>query len=153
MSAAASVADLVAACKTKPDLYNDKELKFLNDVEARSIMCAPLTAAQVEWLKGLAAREKLDFDAINAAALAGLTRICERWLPDGVVYGREFVARNPLRADANHGSFRINIETGKWADFAIAGVRGGDPISLAAYLFHSGDQVAAAKSLKGMVRL
>ena len=50
------------------------------------------------------------------------------------MHGREYTARNPKRSDNRPGSFRINIRTGKWADFAT-GDKGGDVISLAAYLF------------------
>ena len=44
------------------------------------------------------------------------------------------MARNPTRPDRRPGSFKINLTTGRWADFAT-GDRGGDPVSLAAYLF------------------
>lgn len=56
-----------------------------------------------------------------------------RWLPDGQRKGREWVARNPRRADRNVGSFSVNLVTGRWADFAT-GDKGGDLISLAAFL-------------------
>ena len=72
-------------------------------------------------------------DSINGAALSRLPELCALWLPGGRRRGREYVARNPLRIDRRAGSFSINLETGQWADFAI-GARGGDPISLAAYL-------------------
>ena len=73
----------------------------------------------------------------------------ERWLPDGRRQGREYVARNPTRHDRRPGSFRVNITTGKWADFAT-GDRGGDPVSLAAYLFGL-DQAEAARRLADML--
>ena len=110
-----------------------------------------ITPKQMEWLEALADREPIDFAAINQAALSHLSPICRRWLPDGAVHGHEFVARNPIRHDKNAGSFRVNLVTGKWADFAQADARGGDPISLAAYLHHGGDQIAAALALKSMV--
>jgi hypothetical protein len=47
--------------------------------------------------------------------------------------GGEWVARNPRRADRSPGSFKINVRTGRWSDFAT-GDKGGDVISLAAYL-------------------
>jgi hypothetical protein len=56
----------------------------------------------------------------------------ERWLPGGRIEGAEYVARNPRRADRRLGSFKINMKTGRWADFAT-GDRGGDPASLAAF--------------------
>lgn len=77
--------------------------------------------------------KKIDFAVVNRAALARLPELCARWLPDGRRRGREFVARNPRRADRRTGSFSVNLVTGRWADFAVD-VRGGDPVSLAAYL-------------------
>ncbi len=79
-------------------------------------------------------RTVLEFSRINAAALAALPALLTRWLPDGYIEGRrEYVARNPRRNDTRPGSFKINLNTGAWADFAT-GDKGGDVISLAAYL-------------------
>ena len=75
----------------------------------------------------------VDFGTVNAAARANLFAVLERVLPNGRRERREYVALNPRRADRHLGSFQINIETGKWADFAT-GDRGGDPISLIAYV-------------------
>ena len=75
--------------------------------------------------------DRIDFEGINRAALAALLAILDRWLPDGRVEGREYVACNPRRSDRRPGSFKINLVTGKWADFAT-GDKGGDVISLAA---------------------
>jgi len=144
-----TIATLLANCGAQPSLYNEREAEFLRSVAGRS----SLTPPQLQWLTDLAKREELNFEKINAAALAVLEAICRRWLPDGVLYGKEWVARNPLRSDGKPGSFRINVHTGKWADFALSEARGGDPISLAAYLFHNGDQRAAAASVKRMVGL
>ena len=141
------IASALASCRLQADIYSPREVEFLRNVAARS----QVSAAQFEWLMALAERERLNFPAINAASLARLQSICERWLPDGVVRGNEYAARNPTRADGDIGSFKINLDTGRWADFAVAEARGGDPISLAAYLFHSGDHLAAAKDLKRMV--
>ena len=124
-------------------------MEFLRSVSTQHTLTGP----QMEWLTALAERERLDFEKINGTALPILLAVCQRWLPDGVLYGKEYVARNPTRSDAKPGSFRINVNTGRWADFAVPEARGGDPISLAAYLFHSGDQVAAAKDVKRMVGL
>ncbi len=85
---------------------------------------------------------RIDIKAVNAAALQALPIILPRWLPDGKRQGREFVARNPTRADRTPGSFSINLVTGKWADFAT-GDRGIGVISLAAYLFHLSQPEAA----------
>ncbi len=94
---------------------------------------------------------RIDFGAINAAALAELPALLSRWLPGGRQVGHEFVVRNPKRADKRPGSFRINVRTGKWADFAT-GDAGGDVVSLAAYLSGAG-QAEAARSLAGMLRV
>ena len=69
----------------------------------------------------------IDFVAINTAALSSLSSLLYRWLPDGRIEGREYVARNPTRTDKTPGSFKININTGKWCDFAT-GDAGGDVI-------------------------
>ena len=73
------------------------------------------------------------FAEVNRAALAAFPAVLNRLLPGGKRDGHEFIAINPRRADRHPGSFRINMRTGKWADFAT-GDRGGDPISLTAYL-------------------
>lgn len=143
------VAAMIAICRTKPEIYTAREVEFLRTVGSQH----SFTVAQLQWLQALADREKLDFEAIKRVSLAVLSTICRRWLPDGVLYGNEWVARNPTRADNKPGSFRINVQTGKWADFAQEGARGGDPISLAAYLFHNNDQIAAAIDVKRMVGL
>lgn len=92
---------------------------------------------------------RLDYAAINRAALAHLPAILKRWLPDGRRQGAEWVARNPTRADRRLGSFSINLRTGRWSDFAT-GDKGSDPISLAAYLFGL-SQSKAARRLAGMM--
>jgi hypothetical protein len=94
---------------------------------------------------------RLDFPAINAAALACLPTLLARWLPDGRCRGKEYQARNPRRHDRYAGSFSINLQTGRWADFAT-GDRGGDPISLAAYLAGT-SQRDAARELARMLEL
>lgn len=94
-------------------------------------------------------RPQIDFQRINQAALRSLDAILVRWLPDGRREGREWVARNPRRPDRRLGSFRINLDTGRWADFAT-GDKGGDVISLAAYLGHL-NQAQAAIALADML--
>jgi hypothetical protein len=56
-----------------------------------------------------------------------------RWLPDGRRVASEWIARNPTRDDHKLGSFKINLKSGRWADFAT-GDAGGDLVSLRAYL-------------------
>src|SRR4051812_6791653 len=86
-----------------------------------------------------------DFRGLSSSALRVLDHLCSRWLPDGRRSGAEWVARNPRRHDRAPGSFKINLQTGRWADFAT-GDKGGDVISLAAYL-HGMSQLQAARLL------
>ena len=63
-----------------------------------------------------------------------LPSLVRTWAPDGKMCGHEWQALNPTRPDKNPGSFSVNTRTGRWADFAT-GDKGGDPVSLAAYIF------------------
>jgi hypothetical protein len=94
-------------------------------------------------------RDRVDFAAVNGAALAALPAVLGRLLPGGRRDGPEYVALNPRRADRHLGSFRINLRTGKWADFAT-GDRGGDPVSLTAFIENK-SQVEAARLLARML--
>ena len=85
------------------------------------------------------------FAEVNAAARPLMATLCAQWLPDGRRVGQEFIARNPTRADNRPGSFKINLASGLWADFAT-GDKGGDPISLYAYI-NGLSQIAAARAL------
>jgi hypothetical protein len=87
---------------------------------------------------------RLDFAQVNRATLAVLPSLLARWLPSGQIEGNEYVALNPKRADRRLGSFSINLKTGEWADFAT-GDRGGDVISLAAFLAGIGQREAAER--------
>ncbi len=91
----------------------------------------------------------IDFDTINDAALRKLRDLLREWLPDGRVYGEEFLAKNPRRVDFKPGSFKINLRTGRWADFAT-GDRGGDVVSFYAYIFDL-RQSEAARQLAEML--
>jgi hypothetical protein len=77
---------------------------------------------------------RIDFTKIAALALTHAYVLVPAWIPDGKCQGREWIARNPKRADRHFGSFSVNLAIGKWADFAVAGAKGGDLISLRAYL-------------------
>jgi hypothetical protein len=98
---------------------------------------------------GSRTRRQIDFGRVNHAALCVLPRLLQRWLPGGRIEGAEYVALNPCRADHRPGSFRINTRTGRWADFAVADARGGDVVSLAAYLAGI-SQIEAAERLAEM---
>ena len=93
----------------------------------------------------------IDFAEINRAALAAFPVVLARILPGGKRVGAEIVALNPRRADRHLGSFKINRYNGKWADFST-GDKGGDPISLVAYLAGV-SQAEAARLLARMLGL
>jgi hypothetical protein len=86
----------------------------------------------------------IDFDIINQHLDA--ETVVPQWVPNGKRQGREWSATNPNRADRSPGSFSVNLVTGKWADFA-SGDKGGDLVSLYAYLRCNGDQGRAARDL------
>ena len=85
------------------------------------------------------------FQEVNAVALPRLEALCAHWLGQGRKEGHEYVALNPTRADNRLGSFRINLTSGRWADFAT-GDRGGDVISYYAYI-NDLSQIEAARAL------
>lgn len=87
----------------------------------------------------------ISFSALNIITLNDLPNLVRKWLPDGKLRGNEWIALNPTRGDKKAGSFKINIQTGRWADFATSD-QGGDVISLYAYL-NNLDYVDAAWAL------
>jgi hypothetical protein len=93
----------------------------------------------------------IDFDAISRATLPMLPALCQRWLPGGKFVGREYVVQNPRRNDRRPGSFSVNVRTGRWADFA-SGDKGGDVVSLAAFIFNL-EQGEAARRLAKMLNM
>ncbi len=97
------------------------------------------------------ARGRIDFDGVNRAALPLLSAILQRLLPNGRREGSEYLALNPRRGDRLLGSFRINLANGRWADFALAdkSARGGDPISLVAYVLN----IRQSEAARGLMRM
>jgi putative DNA primase/helicase len=91
----------------------------------------------------------LDFAAITHAALPHLETLCRRWLPGGRRVGAEWVCGS-LRGEAGL-SCKVNLRTGRWADFAT-GEKGRDPISLAAAVAGV-RQSEAARNLARMLGL
>lgn len=86
---------------------------------------------------------RIDFDAINAAALADLPALLRRWIGPGIIDGDEFTC-----GDFNGGkgrSVRINVKTGKGGDFA-ANMIAGDPIGIYA-LVYKVERVEAARAI------
>ncbi len=88
---------------------------------------------------------KIDFAQLRADLNPHIESVVRQLLPDGRLEGREWIALNPTRTDRHAGSFRVNIQTGRWADFATDD-KGGDIISLAAYL-ECTTQIEAARRL------
>ncbi len=84
------------------------------------------------------------FQRVADAAARHSETVLRRWLPDGRIDGHEWIARNPKRADRKLGSFKVNLKTTRWGDFAT-GYKGGDLISLAAYLFDLNQAEAALR--------
>jgi hypothetical protein len=123
--------------------------RFVNSSAHRSSQSVGYRQGQARG-RAAAQGRRIDFARINRAALARLPDILARWLPGGRIEGAEYVTLNPRRTDHWPGSFKINLETGQWADFAIEGARGGDVVSLAAYLGDIG-QVQAAERLAAML--
>ncbi|MCB9979403.1 MAG: hypothetical protein H6862_07360 [Rhodospirillales bacterium] len=89
------------------------------------------------------------FARVHAQALPFLTAILRRVLPQGKIMGHEYVALNPRRIDSALGSFKINLQTGRWADFAV-NASGGDVTSLVAYVLCL-PQSDAAKAVLRMI--
>lgn len=85
------------------------------------------------------------FEKANRLALQNIKFLLQIWLPGGQIVGDEYKVLNPKRVDHKAGSFRINMRTGKWADFAT-GDKGGDIVSLYAFI-KSINQAKAAKEI------
>ena len=95
--------------------------------------------------------KSIDFSNISQAALNAAETLLAGWLPNGKRDGHEYKALNPTRADSKIGSFSVNVNNGKWADFAT-GDEGGDLISLYAYLFGV-KQGEAAKEIAKLLNM
>jgi hypothetical protein len=87
----------------------------------------------------------IDFALIRTLAFRQCEALVRAWLPDGRRESDEWVARNPTRPDGSLGSFKINLRSCDWADFAT-GDKGGDLIALRAYLDGS-SQADAARAI------
>lgn len=92
----------------------------------------------------------IDFDKINQTALASLRSLVSLWIPGGRQEGNEYIVKNPRRPDKHAGSFKVNVRTGIWSDFACQDIGGSDPISLYAYLFDLKQGEAALQLAKDL---
>lgn len=95
---------------------------------------------------GRGSADRIDFQGIASKALVAVDELLRTWLPTGHREGHEWKSVNPTRSDNRAGSFSINMATGAWGDFA-SGDKGGDLVSLCAYLFHGGDQLAGVRDV------
>lgn len=87
--------------------------------------------------------DKIDFERL-ASELSGRARdLVPSWLPGGKMQGREYCCGDLTGKPGD--SLRVNLDTGKWADFATD-EKGGDLISLYAAI-HRLSQIEAAKAL------
>ena len=90
-----------------------------------------------------------DFKTIAVLAKSSSQTVVSYLCPHGKREGHEWVALNPTRSDTKPGSFKINLKTGKWADFST-GDRGGDLIALWAYIKDIG-QYEAMQQIKALL--
>ncbi|MFC0409767.1 hypothetical protein [Roseomonas elaeocarpi] len=89
----------------------------------------------------------IDFATIHQAALPHLEALCARWLPGGRRQGSEWACGS--LAGESGSSCKVNLRTGRWADFAT-NKKGGDVISLAAAI-HRISQAEAARNIATML--
>lgn len=86
----------------------------------------------------------MDFKQLNATLLASIRTIIFDLVPGGKSDGNEYKSGSIYGGSGD--SFSINLNTGKWSDFAESNHRGGDLISLYA-MIHNLKQFEAAKQL------
>lgn len=89
---------------------------------------------------------RIDFAAANSAALPLCPGLLESLLPGGTVQGREYQCSD--LSGGGGDSLRVNLDSGKWADFADD-ARGGDLVSLVAAI-RGVNQPEAARVLSEM---
>lgn len=94
----------------------------------------------------MAQKPKIDFEELNQKLLARSLELLQHWFPAGKKRGHEYLIGN-LAGEPGE-SMSININTGKWADFANPDLAGGDLISLYAAI-KGIKQIEAARELAG----
>ena len=139
------VRSLLEACERRE--LTEWETEFVASIRSRR---RPPTDKQMQILRRIASGAP-NYRAIADAAVHALPEILPRWLPDGKHLGKEYTALNPRRSDRKSGSFKVNTSTGEWSDFATND-RGGDVVSLAAFLFNL-TQPEAARRVAAMLGL
>ena len=94
---------------------------------------------------------RVDFRRVSEAALNALDMIVPKLLPGGYRSGEEWVCRNPTRNDGRPGSFKVNLRSGIWSDFAT-GDKGGGAIDLMVYL-EGKTKLDAARELASLLNV
>ncbi len=89
-----------------------------------------------------------DFALIKRKYRDNSIAVLQQLVGQGRIEGSDYVALNPRRKDCKLGSFRIDINTGRFHDFAT-GDRGGSVIDLAMFVYNC-EIVEAAQKLKGL---
>jgi putative DNA primase/helicase len=93
-----------------------------------------------------------NFKALKEAYKQNPLAVLKSLVPGGMVEGSDYIPLNPNRNDRKIGSFRINIATGRFNDFAINGCSGGSIIDLVAFVYGC-DIVTAADKLSKLLFL
>ena len=89
-----------------------------------------------------------DFALIKRKYRENPLPILRELVGQGRIEGSDYVVLNPRRKDGKLGSFRIDINTGRFHDFST-GDRGGSVIDLAMFVYNCGI-VEAAQKLEGL---
>lgn len=90
----------------------------------------------------------IDFAALNSATLSRCPGLLEALLPGGRVQGREYQCSDLTGGGGD--SLRVNMDSGKWADFAAGDdAKGGDLVSLVAAI-RGVSQLEAARELAAL---
>ena len=82
----------------------------------------------------------IDFERISGMTLPHLETLLPEMLPGGRLIGREYTCGDLSGGPGD--SLKVNIDNGKWADFADT-VKGGDPVSLVSAVRSCGQGEAA----------
>lgn len=101
-----------------------------------------------------ATRHDLSVEAIEHMLISRVETLARELLPDGMRRGHEYVALNPGRADAALGSLSVNLNSGRWADFAAdkRGSRTFPCLSLVAHFATEGRWKSEGATRPGCIR-
>lgn len=87
---------------------------------------------------------QIDFKQLSDSLLSQAQYLLPQWLPGGRLIGSEYTCGDLSGGEGD--SLKVNINTGKWADFANPSAKGGDFISLYAAIYNL-SQIEAANQL------